>query len=199
MLPILTTLAGGFYLARESAQTSSKANRKCYRAQGSGSHLQPMRGRRLCGQGTASCAPRSGSSALLGLKTPSSLAGSLSCLTSSFYLPTCPGIASIKTTCSQTHVSGSASKNTQTKTPGKDNMIWKIRLELPLGEKKDWFLAACSFNISVTLVTGFDSSKFQQRFNKVSCLNLGTGDSGVFHSLLYAHHILKLNLYKVRC
>ena len=130
------TLAERFSLAKESTQTSSKANQKCCRAQGPGSHPQ-SREAGSYGVSTASWPPRLGSSALSGLKTPSSLAASLSYLTSSFHLPTGPGIPSIKTTWSQIRVSGSASGDTQTKTPGKDKMISKSRLEWALGGKKE--------------------------------------------------------------
>lgn len=149
MLPILATLAEAFYLAGEGAQTSSKANQKCCRAQGPGSSPQPRRGRRLWGQDTASWPPSWGSSALSGLNTSSSMAGSLSYLTSSFHRRMGPGIASVKTTCSQIHVLGFASGDIQTKTPGKEEMISKSRLE-----KKDWLLAACPCNTSITLVMG---------------------------------------------
>ena len=168
---------------RAFIQALSKANRACHRPRGSGSSPQPGRSRRLLLKYQA---PQLAWLSIPGQKSHSSLAHSLSCLTSSLLLPVYSGMVSIWTACTQSLFLGRGKPRDQKK----DKMISKSRFEFSWGDK--WRLAAYPVNTSVTLVFWMSSS--------LGFLSNTRGREalGFFHSLLHAHQILKLNLNRVR-
>ena len=129
-------------------------------------------------------------SVIPGQKSHSSLAHSLSCLTSSPLLPVCSGMVSIWTACtqilSQSLFLGIGKPRDQKKKK------WSQRAGLSCYEGTKWHLATYLVNTSVTPVFWMCSS--------LSFLSKTWGQEalGFFHSLLHAHEILKLNLNRVR-
>lgn len=168
-------------------QALSKANRTSHRTHVSGSNPQPAGSRRLlvkyqAPQSAWLCDP---------WPEKSLFTGSFSFLSHLLTPPTYVFWDGLHMNSLHSNsVSESVSGERQTKRPEKKRQSQRAGLSCHEGTK--WHLATYPVNTSVTLVLWMYSSlSFLSR-------TWGREALGFFHSLLHAHHILKLNLNRVR-